>query len=150
MCSSDLLPFTFLGFLPRDGAGRKKIFETFAHLPGSLVFFERKDRLPRSLDDAYALLGERELCIARELTKTHEEFIITSLAEHRHYSSGCLGEITVVIGPCQEVCKSLEAEALAVLREEQALGGRPREIVRRAQERLTGWPGSELYALLLR
>ena len=144
------LPFSFLGFLPRDSAGRKKLFEAFAQVPGSLVFFERKDRLSKSLDEAHALLGDRELCIARELTKTHEEFIISSLAEHRACSSGLLGELTLVLGPRLELSKSPESEALDLLREEQARGGRPRELVRRAQERLRGWTGSELYALLLR
>jgi 16S rRNA (cytidine1402-2'-O)-methyltransferase len=53
------LPCTFLGFLPRGAAGRKKLFSAFARTPGSLVFFERKDRLASSLADAYAVLGQR-------------------------------------------------------------------------------------------
>lgn len=144
------LPYSFLGFLPRDAAGRKKLFAGFSGSPGSLVFFERKDRLARSLAEAYALLGERDLCIARELTKTHEEFILTRLSAHEAASAGLLGEITVVIGPASEKERSSEKEASAVLREEETGGGRPREIVRRAQERLRGWSGSELYTLLRR
>jgi len=144
------LPYTFLGFLPRDRAGRQKLFSAFAHTPGSLVFFERKDRLAASLADAHALLGRRELCIARELTKTHEEFIITGLAEYAQASAALRGEITVVIGPALETRKDSEPEARAVLREEQARGGRLREIARRAQGRLHGWTGRELYALLAR
>jgi len=142
------LPYTFLGFMPRDGAGRKKLFSAFAHTPGSLVFFERKDRLAASLADAYALLGQRELCIARELTKIHEEFIVARLADFPQVSAGLLGELTVVIGPALETRRNAETEALAILREEQERGGRPREIARRAQGRLHGWTGRELYALL--
>ena len=144
------LPFSFLGFLPRDAAGRKRLFSLFARTPGSLLFFERKDRLAASLADAHALLGERELCIARELTKTHEEFILTRLSDFTKASAGLLGELTVVIGPALEKQRDLEAEAWAVLLEEQDRGGRPREIARRAQGRLQGWTGSELYALLTR
>jgi 16S rRNA (cytidine1402-2'-O)-methyltransferase len=144
------LPFTFFGFLPRDGAGRKKIFSAFARTPGSLVFFERKDRLAASLADAHALLGRRELCIARELTKIHEEFIVSCLSDFKKAGAGLLGEITVVIGPALETHRDSETEARAALREEQERGGRPRAMVRRAQERLHGWTGSELYALLAR
>ena len=39
------LPHSFLGFLPRDAAGRDALFSAFAHVPGALIFFERKDRL---------------------------------------------------------------------------------------------------------
>ncbi|MDR2695454.1 MAG: 16S rRNA (cytidine(1402)-2'-O)-methyltransferase [Deltaproteobacteria bacterium] len=144
------LPFTFLGFLPRDPAGRKRLFSAFARTPGSLVFFERKDRLAASLADAHALLGRRELCIARELTKTHEEFIVSCLSNFEKASAGLLGELTVVIGPALETYRDSEAEARAALREEQERGGRPRSVVRRAQGRLRGWTGSELYALLIR
>jgi len=144
------LPFTFLGFLPRSATGRKKLFAAFARTPGSLVFFERKDRLASSLADAHAVLGQRELCIARELTKTHEEFITSYLSDFEKVSTGLLGELTVVLGPALEICKDPEVKAWAVLREEQERGGRPKEIARRAQERLYGWTGSELYALLAR
>ena len=144
------LPFSFLGFLPRDAAGRKRLFSAFAHSPGSLVFFERKDRLVASLADAYALFGRRELCIARELTKTHEEFIVTCLSDFEKAGAGLLGEITVVLGPAVERCRNPETEARAALQAEQERGGRPREIVRRAQDRLYGWTGSDLYALLAR
>ena len=144
------LPFTFLGFLPRDAMRRKRLFSAFARTPGSLVFFERRDRLAASLADAYALLGQRELCIARELTKTHEEFIILPLSDFEKASVGLLGELTVVIGPAWKTYKDSETEARMVLRKEQERGGRPRTIVRRAQRRLHGWTGSELYGLLTR
>jgi len=144
------LPFAFLGFLPRDAMRRERLFSAFARTPGSLVFFERKDRLAASLADAYALLGQRELCIARELTKTHEEFIILPLSDFEKASVGLLGELTVVIGPAWKTYKDSETEARMVLRKEQERGGRPRTIVRRAQRRLHGWTGSELYGLLTR
>lgn len=51
------LPYTFLGFLPRDAAGRRATLSAFARTPGSLIFFERKDRLRESLAQAAELLG---------------------------------------------------------------------------------------------
>jgi 16S rRNA (cytidine1402-2'-O)-methyltransferase len=144
------LPFTFFGFLPRDEAGRKRLFAAFAHSPGSLIFFERKDRLAGSLGIAYELLGERELCVARELTKKHEEFRLSRLSGHAGFSSGLLGEITVILGPAEDARRNSVEEALAVLREERDRGEKPKRTARRAQERLRGWSGSELYALLMR
>ena len=49
------LPYTFLGFLPRDAAGRRATLSAFARTPGSLIFFERKDRLRESLAQAAEL-----------------------------------------------------------------------------------------------
>ena len=53
------LPHCFLGFLPRDEAGRRRLFASFAKVPATLVFFERKDRLKDSLALALDELGPR-------------------------------------------------------------------------------------------
>ena len=66
-------------FLPRDASGRDALFAAFAHVPGALIFFERKDRLKESLARAAKLLGPREAAVCRELTKEHEEFILIRL-----------------------------------------------------------------------
>lgn len=141
------LPYTFLGFLPRDAAGRAALFSAFRRTPGSLVFFERRDRLRESLAQAAEILGPRALAICRELTKTHEEFILDRL-ENAAAVVDVLGEITVVIGPPEHEERSPEEAALAVLREELDGGGKPRECARRAAVRLDGWTSKELYALV--
>ena len=74
-------PFAFLGFLPRKESEQARVFSQFQASGCSLVFFERKDRLAQTLQVAHNCLGYREVCIARELTKTHEEFIFGNLAE---------------------------------------------------------------------
>lgn len=141
------LPFSFLGFLPRDRAGREGIFRAFAHVPGSLVFFERKDRLRDSLALAAAALGPRELAVCRELTKDHEEFILTRL-EAPDLPESLLGEITVVVGPPERMERTPEEETRRLALAELARGGRPRDAVRRLLGRVRGWSGKELYALL--
>lgn len=141
------LPYTFLGFLPRDAAGRAALFSAFRRTPGSLIFFERKDRLRESLEQAAEILGPRALAICRELTKTHEEFILDRLENAAEAATDLLGEITVIIGPPEESGRSSREEALSVLREELEDGGKPRECARRAATRLEGWSSKELYAL---
>ena len=74
-------PFAFLGFLPRSRSDQEKTLAPFANLALTLIFFERKDRLGETLSAAHAVLGPRELCIARELTKTHEEYILGRLED---------------------------------------------------------------------
>ena len=145
------LPYTFLGFLPRDAAGRKALFSAFAAMPGSLVFFERRDRLKASLAAAHEILGPRELAICRELTKTHEEFILTRLEWAAELPEELLGELTIVIGPPERVERLPEREirrliAAAPAGERRRL--KPRERARRLQDAAPGWSVKELYALL--
>ncbi|MDR2891749.1 MAG: 16S rRNA (cytidine(1402)-2'-O)-methyltransferase [Deltaproteobacteria bacterium] len=91
-------PYVFLGFPPRKAGEVRKFFRPYLALPATIAFFERKDRLKNTLELLYELCGDREICIARELTKTHEEFILTELAKFGELPE-LLGEITVLLGP---------------------------------------------------
>ncbi|MBQ9405393.1 MAG: 16S rRNA (cytidine(1402)-2'-O)-methyltransferase [Desulfovibrio sp.] len=142
------LPYAFLGFLPRDNAGRDALFRAFAATPCTLIFFERKDRLKESLLRAAAVLGSRDLAVCRELTKEHEEFILGRLEEYADLPDELLGELTIIIGPPEATLRTPLHQVELYLQEEVALGGKPRQIVRRLQERVCGWNGKELYALL--
>ena len=142
------LPYSFLGFLPRDVAGRRALFDAFAHVPGSLVFFERKDRLKESLLLAAPILGPREAAVCRELTKEHEEFILLRLEDAAALPDDLLGEITVVVGPPESTARTPEAEVRRRLAAALAQGEKPREACRTVQAATTGWTGKELYSLL--
>lgn len=146
------LPFTFLGFLPRDDAGREKLFAAFARTPGSLIFFERKDRLAESLALAARILGPRDLAVCRELTKTHEEFILGRLEKdggmRPELPESLLGEITIILGPPEQTERTPREEAAQLARLELARGGKPRQVARRVQSATRGWSGKEIYALL--
>lgn len=144
------IPFTFLGFLPRGAKGREKLFHDFSSVPGSLVFFERKDRLGESLDMANRILGPREMAICRELTKTYEEFITGKLGNFRELASGLLGEITVIIGPPEEMAQMPEDKALEIFARELAKGVKPRKAAALAQPQCPGWTVAEIYALAAR
>lgn len=141
-------PFAFLGFLPRKPGQVRKAFERFANAACTLVFFERKDRLGASLALALEVLGERPLAVARELTKTHEEFLTGMLSEFAGREMDLLGEITVVLGPPVEETVSPGDAVDRVLDEERRAGGKPKEIARRAAARLPGWTAKALYERL--
>lgn len=140
-------PFVFFGFLPRKNSDQEACLAPYAQLPVTLVFFERKDRLAHTLELAARLLGPREVCLARELTKTHEEY--------RHFRlealpdlDNILGELTVIIGPPEQLCRSSREEVEALIAEESPRGGPPRQIARRVQSRVSGWTSREIYALI--
>jgi len=142
------LPYTFLGFLPRDTSGRENLLTAFAHVPGSLVFFERKDRLGESLAVAARILGPREVAVCRELTKAHEEFILLRLENSQTMlPDTLLGEITVIIGPPEVVERTPRPQVENLLHMEMQHGGKPRQVARRVQEAVHGWSGKEIYAL---
>ena len=92
--------FTFLGYLPRKGGPRKRALQGVAGFDGSIVIYEAPQRLAATLKDAADVLGDRRACLARELTKVHEEFVrgtLCGLAE-RYGDSPPKGECTLVIG----------------------------------------------------
>ncbi|GFM32832.1 16S rRNA (cytidine(1402)-2'-O)-methyltransferase [Desulfovibrio subterraneus] len=143
-------PFTFMGFPPRKKSDQEKFFGEFRSVQTTLVFFERKNRLAETLAVAFGVLGPRELCVARELTKTHEEFILTRLEAHATVPDDLLGEITVVVGPPESVDKPGDEAVLDLIREESAAGGKPRDIARRVKDRVLGWSVGEIYQLMQR
>src|SRR5208283_5872255 len=67
--------FRFLGFLPSKKGERRKALEELKDATKTLVFYEAPHRLLEMLKDAREILGEREIVIAREVTKVHEQFL---------------------------------------------------------------------------
>jgi 16S rRNA (cytidine1402-2'-O)-methyltransferase len=155
-CGLPPAPMTFLGFLPRQKGQAKKLLLRHAGTGASLIFFERKDRLAATLALAAEALGDREFAICRELTKQYEEFILGRLGALEDATLEVLGEVTVVIGPealsdalsggqanllagAQDGAEAPAQQSLeAILAEERARGGKPREVARRVAERLAG------------
>ena len=73
--------FTFQGFLPAKGAGRRARLEALAGREETLAFYESPHRIRDTLADLATVLGERRLVLARELTKTFETFLDGSAVE---------------------------------------------------------------------
>lgn len=141
-------PFVFLGFPPRKAGDIRALFSTFAAVPATLVFFERKTRLAETLALAAEALGPREFCIARELTKEHEQFLYGRLDDLSTLPAELLGEITMLIGPPEAHAQTAEDAFLDLLRQEAAAGGKPKDIARRAAARARGWTAKTAYEKL--
>jgi 16S rRNA (cytidine1402-2'-O)-methyltransferase len=93
-------PFAFLGFLPRRKSERAARLAEWRERPETLVLFESPRRAAATLAElADALGGDRPACLARELTKLHEEVRRGPLAELAREIQGELrGEVTIVVG----------------------------------------------------
>jgi 16S rRNA (cytidine1402-2'-O)-methyltransferase len=97
--------FAFLGFTPNKQAARRTFYGRAGALGLPFVIFEAPHRLLPSLDDAAAILGERQLVVCRELTKIHEQFVrtTTTAAVELFRSSKVIGEYTLLFGVAQVV-----------------------------------------------
>lgn len=90
--------FMFAGFLPSKRTARRARLAELGALPMTIVFYEAPHRIKQTLADARELLGERQVVIARELTKIHEEFVRGDLKEIE-LPEATRGEIVLLFGP---------------------------------------------------
>ncbi len=110
--------FLFAGFLPAKEKARADMLAELAPIRATLIFFETAPRLTRSLAAIAGLLPGREIAVARELTKLHEECRKGGAEELRAYYDAHppKGEIVLLVGPPGEAAPDAD-EAEAMLRE---------------------------------
>ena len=91
--------FVFLGYLPRKTNERRQLIESVERLPYTLIFLESPHRLAEALVDLETILGDRQMAVARELTKIHEEILRMPIARaRRHFDEHApRGEFTLVV-----------------------------------------------------
>lgn len=138
--------FTFLGFLPRRGRERTELLERIATAEETIVVFESPERLGALLEALEEYCGaEREIAVAREVTKLHEHFLRGTLREARAYyeKSPPRGEVTVVIGAMAASEAGAAADAAVDEAAAEALGrsllqegARPSQAAREVARRL--------------
>ncbi len=104
--------FMFVGFLPAKHNARREKLRSLANVTCTLVFYEAPHRIEAALGDLQEALGDREVCIAREITKIHEEFLFGRVSEVKTHIKP-LGEFVVVVGGATEL-----REAAPLTREE--------------------------------
>lgn len=102
--------FTFAGFPPSRQGKRRTFLSGMNALPGTLVLYEAPHRLLETLSDIREVLGERQVIVARELTKIYEEFIRGNASEViAAVSQGIVrGEVVVLIAPGEVATQETE------------------------------------------
>lgn len=106
------MPYTFAGFLDAKKTKRIKQLENLKYLPYTLIFYEAPHRIKEMLTDVLDVLGDRAIVLARELTKSYEEFVRGKVSEVLQ-TLPLKGEMVVLVegyegpilqgDPCQKV-----------------------------------------------
>lgn len=142
--------FIYLGFLPRKDKILRELFTRLEHVQRTLVAYESPNRLCDSLAVIASVLGDRPVCVARELSKKFEEYqrgpISTVLAHFQ--ATPPRGEITLVIGgaPPVEIIQWDEAAVRAAL-QARLDSGEPLKLAAKAIAAESGWERRAVYDL---
>ncbi len=143
--------FTFLGFPPRDDGPRRELFGALRRREETLLFYESPNRAAATLADLCAAYGpQRRACLARELTKVHEEYVRGTLGElsARFSEEPPRGEVTLVVAGATPDEAAVEIDLEAAIDERLRAGESPKEIAA-ALALQTGKPRRQIYQLAL-
>jgi 16S rRNA (cytidine1402-2'-O)-methyltransferase len=143
--------FSFVGFLPAKSGPRRAALSALRDEPAAMVFYEAPHRILECVADMAAVFGgEREVLIAREMTKLHEQIERMPLADTAAWfaadANRVRGEFVLVLAGAPKSA-GLDAEALRVL--ELLLAELPVKTAASLAAEITGAPRKALYAQAL-
>jgi len=148
--------FVFEGFLPEKPAHMKQRISELIDETRTMIFYISPHKLEKTLIALSLILGDRKACLAREITKLHEEFIRASLgailAEIKTRS--VLGECVLVVAGAQAAKvfladNSSEDDVIAQVEKMLAMGKGVKEISQECLKKF-GWKRSKIYPLAVR
>ena len=132
--------FRFVGFLPRDGVARREAIALVCATPETVVLFEAPSRIAATMRELADATPDRGACVARELTKLHEEFVRSTCAGLAADGREWIGEAVIVLGshaPEDRATRVDDAALDARIDEGLARGEHARTIA----DRVAAWSG---------
>jgi 16S rRNA (cytidine1402-2'-O)-methyltransferase len=143
--------FSFAGFPPARQGKRRAFLADLSNLPGTVLLYEAPHRLEDTLRDIQEVMGERQVVVARELTKIYEQFIRGTAPEVANAldPGKVRGEVVILIAPGEALpveCEPLD-DVLRRLLDEEGLS--VKDAAKKASV-ITGISRSETYAEALR
>jgi 16S rRNA (cytidine1402-2'-O)-methyltransferase len=141
--------FHFLGFLPRQASQARQMLDEVAGLAATLVLYESPRRVVETLALLAEALGDRRACVARELTKLHEEVLrgpLTGLRRQLEARAEVLGEVVVVVEGRLEASRWSEVDVRQALVAGLERGERLKALASDVA-RLAGWTSQAVYRL---
>lgn len=139
--------FRFFGFLPRQNPERAQAIDDISKTSEPCVLYESPERTNETLSELARATPSRTVCIARELTKMHEELVRGALQDIG--SREWIGEITIVLGAFSREEEAISDEAIdARIDEELRAGGHAKTIA----QRVAAWsnrPQRDVYARVI-
>jgi 16S rRNA (cytidine1402-2'-O)-methyltransferase len=143
--------FLYLGYLSHKASERQKFLGQIVSLSYTLIFLESPYRIVESLEDVLSILGDRQICVAREMTKMFEEYWrgnVSGAVEH-FKSQPARGEFTLVIeGKKKEESDKWTKEELKSAIEKEWLGEKSTKDISSELAKQSGWSKKEIYALI--
>jgi 16S rRNA (cytidine1402-2'-O)-methyltransferase len=136
--------------VPHKAGERRKFISQVAHLTYTLVFLESPYRVTDALADILSELGDRPVCVAREMTKMFEEFWRGDVSGALEYfkSQPARGEFTLVVGGVEKSSSEwTEEETVAAIKSGLEAGESPSRLSKRLAEE-SGWSKREIYRLI--
>lgn len=131
-------PFTFFGFLSNNDSERRRQMEAYKLVSSTMIFYESPHRLKKFIKDAYDIFKDRKCCVAREISKCHEEFIRGSLKELNDYIDEVKGEVVVIIEGYIEAIKPVDMSNIMKLVEDKISEGISTKDAIKEVSKLTG------------
>jgi 16S rRNA (cytidine1402-2'-O)-methyltransferase len=121
-------PFTFVGFLDSKTTKRKKELEELKYLKSTIIFHEAPHRIKECLIDMKVVLGDRYVCIGRELTKKFEEFIRGNISELIEIADNLKGEMVIIVEGYKETVEA--KDPISEIDSLINLGYKPKEAIK--------------------
>ncbi|HEY6838278.1 MAG TPA: 16S rRNA (cytidine(1402)-2'-O)-methyltransferase [Geobacteraceae bacterium] len=143
--------FTFAGFLPPRQGKRRERLALLNVEPRVVILYEAPQRLLATLNDIHAVCGDRDMVVARELTKVYEEFVRGNVSDilARFAERQVRGEVVILLAPAS-VREDADIPSLdTMLARLFAAGLSVKDAVRAAASE-SGLPKSDVYAAALR
>ncbi len=142
--------FQFEGFLPAKKSQRQAKLQALSEVVATMIFYEAPHRLGETLSDLQQILGARQIAVAREVSKVHEEFVRGTVAEviGQLADREVKGEITIVVHGSAGEAQISEQQLRAEIGRLTSAGTGVKEIAELLGERY-GLSKREVYRLAL-
>src|SRR6266496_3439623 len=143
--------FLYLGYLPHKTSERHARLQGVESQPYTLIFLESPYRIVEALEDILSILGDRRLCVAREMTKMFEEYWRGKISGAVTYfrSQPARGEFTLVIeGRKEDGSQKWTEEHLQRAVEDALKSEKSAKEISVELAKQSGWNKKEIYALI--
>jgi 16S rRNA (cytidine1402-2'-O)-methyltransferase len=143
--------FLYLGYLPHKTSERHRRLEEVESQPYTLVFLESPYRIVESLEDILLVLGDRRICVAREMTKMFEEYWRGNVSQAiQHFKSQpARGEFTLVVdGKKMDGNEKWTESQLTAAIENELKNEKSAKEISVELARQSGWSKKEIYSFL--
>jgi len=143
--------FLYLGYLPNKTSERHKRLEEVESQPYTLVFLESPYRIVESLEDIFLILGDRKICVAREMTKMFEEYWRGNVSGAVQYFKvqAPRGEFTLVVdGKKMDGSQKWTEEQLQMAIETELKNEKSTKDISVELAKQSGWNKKEIYTLI--